>query len=116
MPMYEYICESCHARLEKLQKVSDPPLQECDVCKQPSLKKLMSLSGFRLSGGGWYETDFKDSDKKKNLVKSEEAPAPGAAKTDSPATTPSTGGVDKPKVDSKPETKVESTKDSSNTG
>jgi len=30
------------------------------------VKKMISAAGFRLSGSGWYETDFKDS-KKKNI-------------------------------------------------
>ena len=75
----------------------------------------MSLSGFRLSGGGWYETDFKDSDKKKNLVQSEEAPS--ASKVDGPDTAAASSKTadNKPKVEAKQD-KVESTKDSSNTG
>ena len=34
---------------------------------QPELKKKISAAGFRLTGG-WYETDFKTGDKKKNLA------------------------------------------------
>jgi predicted nucleic acid-binding Zn ribbon protein len=30
--------------------------------------KKISAAGFRLKGGGWYETDFKSGDKKKNLA------------------------------------------------
>ncbi len=67
MPIYEYQCESCGHALEALQKLSDAPLTECPACGQPSLKKHISAAGFRLSGGGWYETDFK-SGKKKNLA------------------------------------------------
>lgn len=67
MPIYEYRCESCGAELEKLQKISDPALVDCPECKKPSLKKKISAAGFRLSGTGWYETDFKTG-KKKNLV------------------------------------------------
>lgn len=67
MPIYEYQCGDCEHRLEALQKISDEPLKECPSCKKPSLKKLISASGFRLKGGGWYETDFKTG-KKKNLA------------------------------------------------
>lgn len=71
MPIYEYQCKACGAELEKLQKLSDAPLVDCPQCKQPELKKKISAAGFRLSGSGWYETDFKKgSDKKKNLVDS----------------------------------------------
>jgi len=44
--------------------MSDDPLLDCPACEQPSLKKLISASAFRLSGSGWYETDFKTGNKK----------------------------------------------------
>lgn len=64
MPIYEYRCESCKTELEKLQKISDPPLVECPECGKPTLVKLISASSFRLKGAGWYETDFKTGNKK----------------------------------------------------
>lgn len=64
MPIYEYRCTACDRRLERLQKISDPPLVDCPECGEPSLTKLMSAAGFRLKGGGWYETDFKDKGKR----------------------------------------------------
>ncbi|ACE83857.1 FmdB family zinc ribbon protein [Cellvibrio japonicus] len=67
MPFYEYQCESCGHELEALQKLSDAPLVDCPACRKSTLKKQISAAGFRLSGGGWYETDFK-SGKKKNLA------------------------------------------------
>lgn len=67
MPIYEYECKACGHRLEKLQKISAAPLTDCPACEQPSLSRLVSAAGFRLAGGGWYETDFK-SGSKKNLV------------------------------------------------
>ena len=69
MPIYEYACKSCQHEFEALQKISDPPLRDCPQCGQAELQKKISAAGFRLKGGGWYETDFKASgDKKKNLV------------------------------------------------
>ncbi len=84
MPIYEYRCESCGEGLEKLQKLSDAPLEICPVCGKPELKKLLSAAGFRLKGSGWYETDFK-KDKQKNLhdggkSESKSAPACGTGK------------------------------------
>ena len=64
MPIYEYQCESCGHQLEALQKVSDEPLVDCPGCGKPALKKKISAAGFRLKGGGWYETDFKTGSKK----------------------------------------------------
>ena len=70
MPIYEYRCAECGHEMEKLQKISDAPLTDCPACGKPGLQKLVSAAGFRLKGGGWYETDFK-SGKKKNIAKSE---------------------------------------------
>ena len=68
MPIYEYRCEHCGHELEAMQKISDAPLTDCPACGQSALKKLISAAGFRLKGGGWYETDFKKAgDRKKNL-------------------------------------------------
>lgn len=67
MPIYEYQCEQCDHVLEAIQKMSDPALSECPACGKPALKKLISASGFRLKGSGWYETDFK-SGNRKNLA------------------------------------------------
>jgi putative FmdB family regulatory protein len=68
MPIYEYQCESCNQTHEALQKLSDALLTECPNCGEQALKKQVTASAFRLSGSGWYETDFKTGDKKKNLA------------------------------------------------
>jgi len=72
MPIYEYACEACGHRLEAIQKISDEPLKDCPECGRPDLTKLISAAGFRLGGGGWYETDFK-SGSKRNLKEVGEA-------------------------------------------
>jgi putative FmdB family regulatory protein len=64
MPIYEYQCQSCGHEYEALQKLNDPALTECPACKKPDLAKKISAAGFRLKGGGWYETDFKSGSKK----------------------------------------------------
>ncbi|QEA39940.1 zinc ribbon domain-containing protein [Pistricoccus aurantiacus] len=68
MPIYEYECKACGHRLEKLQKISAAPLTDCPSCEASSLSRLVSAAGFRLAGGGWYETDFKSGDNKRNLA------------------------------------------------
>jgi len=81
MPIYEYQCEACGYKLEKLQKISDDPLKVCPSCGASKLSKLVSAAAFRLKGGGWYETDFKttgrrnvsDSEKSKSSDSSEKS-------------------------------------------
>ena len=64
MPIYEYECKDCGHQLEAIQKISDTPLTDCPECGKSSLQKQISAAGFRLKGGGWYETDFKKGSKK----------------------------------------------------
>lgn len=97
MPIYEYQCESCSHGLEALQKLSDAVLVDCPACGKSTLKKQISAAGFRLSGGGWYETDFK-SGNKKNLAGdaggssgSSTSSSPTSATTSTSAATPTAG-------------------------
>ncbi len=72
MPIYEYECNNCGHQLEAIQKMSDASLVDCPQCSKPALRKLISAVAFRLKGQGWYETDFKEGDKK-NLSSNEVA-------------------------------------------
>jgi len=64
MPIYEYVCDACEHSMEAIQKMSDGPLVDCPECGKAALKKKISAAGFRLKGNGWYETDFKNGQKK----------------------------------------------------
>ena len=91
MPIYEYRCNNCGHEFDTLQKVSDEPLKVCPECNEPQLVKKVSAAGFRLKGGGWYETDFK-SGKKKNLSGSESKSESSSSGSSSSSTTSSSGG------------------------
>ncbi len=71
MPIYEYKCKSCDHRMEKLQRMSDDALTDCPACEKPELTKLVSAAGFRLTGTGWYETDFKNKGGKPSDTKAD---------------------------------------------
>jgi len=87
MPIYEYSCGACGHALEALQKLSDAPLTDCPACGKAELRKLISAAGFRLKGGGWYETDFKG---KKTASAKSDGEKTETAK-DSPAAPPACG-------------------------
>ncbi len=84
MPIYEYECRSCGETTEVIQKFSDPALTDCPSCGAPELSKLVSAAGFRLSGGGWYETDFKKG-KQRNLKESAKPDAGASGGCGAPA-------------------------------
>ena len=57
MPIYEYSCQKCQARVEVMQKITDKPLKRCQSCGG-KLEKEWSTSSFQLKGSGWYMTDY----------------------------------------------------------
>ncbi|MHA7833233.1 MAG: FmdB family zinc ribbon protein [Algiphilus sp.] len=68
MPFYEYQCPECGVEKEILHGINDKPEILCEQCKGANLQRLISAAGFRLKGGGWYETDFKGNGSKRNLA------------------------------------------------
>ena len=58
MPIYEYRCTACGHQFERLQKISDEPIEICPECGQEDVRKLVSQSGFVLKGGGWYKDHY----------------------------------------------------------
>lgn len=57
MPLYEYECDACHHRFERIQKYSDPLVDVCPSCGGP-VKKLFSSPAFQFKGSGFYKTDY----------------------------------------------------------
>jgi putative FmdB family regulatory protein len=57
MPLYEYECEACGSRFERIQKFSDPLVDVCPTCNGP-VKKLLSSPAIQFKGSGWYVTDY----------------------------------------------------------
>lgn len=57
MPLYEYECDDCGHRFERIRKFSDPPLTICPECDGP-IRKLLSPPAIQFKGTGWYVTDY----------------------------------------------------------
>jgi len=54
MPLYEYECQACHSRIEKILKFSDPELTVCPHCGG-ALERTITAPAFNFAGGGWYK-------------------------------------------------------------
>lgn len=111
MPIYEFQCQACGTEIEVLQKINDPHITDCEVCGKAEMKKQVTAAAFRLSGAGWYETDFKnDSDKKKNLTEAvKDSPSKDKdQKPDDAKDTKKEAKVDSNKETDKASTKAES--------
>ena len=63
MPLYEYQCEACEQRFERIQKFSDPLVETCPHCAG-KVRKLLSSPAIQFKGSGWYITDYGRQDKK----------------------------------------------------
>ncbi len=80
MPLYEYVCESCSNRFEKLMRMSDAK-PDCPECGAAEVKKQVSAAAFSLKGGGWYKDGYSK-------------PGDGAAKSAPKSDSKSSGGSD----------------------
>lgn len=92
MPLYEYECEMCAQRFERIQKFSDPPVDKCPSCGGP-VRKLLSSPAIQFKGSGWYITDY-------------------AKKSGGDGAKPAGSGDAAAKSDSSSETKATATKES----
>jgi putative FmdB family regulatory protein len=61
MPLYEYECDVCSHRFEKIQKFSDPLEDTCPKCGG-HVHKLMSSPAIQFKGSGFYITDYAKKD------------------------------------------------------
>ena len=95
MPLYEYQCEKCGHRFEKIQKFSDRMVKKCPECGG-RVEQMISAPAVQFKGSGWYVTDYpKKSDtgassdgggrdsKKEDKSKSESSAKDGSSKESS---------------------------------
>ena len=107
MPTYEYRCANGHA-FERVQKMSDPPLDRCEVCGAEAVRSISGGAGLIFKGTGFYITDYgKDG---KGVRKDGDAATPAAATTDAKpdaAATTRPEAKPEPKADPKPAPKAD---------
>lgn len=106
MPTYEYECQTCHERVEAVQKFTDPSLTTCPRCGG-ELRKVFSAVGIVFKGSGFYKNDSRSSSKvganapaasssggdtkSSTSVSPDSAPSPSSGES-SPASKPSSDG------------------------
>lgn len=57
MPLYEYKCEKCGHRFEKIEKHSASEIKKCPKCGANAPRQI-SAAGIQFKGSGWYVTDY----------------------------------------------------------
>src|SRR5579864_7209714 len=86
MPLYEYQCDACGRKFEKLQKFADSPPESCELCGKGPVHKLLSSPAIQFKGSGWYITDYA----KKDQVSSGKNDKGSSASTDTKASSDKT--------------------------
>jgi putative FmdB family regulatory protein len=56
MPIYQYECDTCGVRFERMQRMSDEPLTECPEC-DGKVHRVIQPVGIIFKGSGFYITD-----------------------------------------------------------
>jgi putative FmdB family regulatory protein len=116
MPLYEYQCDACGHRFEKIQKFSDPLEDTCPKCAG-HVHKLVSSPAIQFKGSGFYITDYPKGDKG-SAPKSDGGKADLAEKAEKPDTAKSekTDKADKSeKTDTSPKADVSTKSDKAST-
>jgi len=60
MPTYSYECQVCQQEFDRVQKISDPPVKECDTpgCPGKPQRTIPASTSFVLKGNGWYRDGY----------------------------------------------------------
>jgi putative FmdB family regulatory protein len=84
MPLYEYQCQECDRRTEKIQKLSAPDLTVCPHCGG-RLERTLTAAAVQFKGGGWYKDLYSSA---KPTAATASADAPGSKGGDTAASKP----------------------------
>jgi putative FmdB family regulatory protein len=87
MPLYEYECDACGKRFERIQKFSDPPIDLCPHCGQSRVRKLLSSPAIQFKGSGFYITDYAKKSSSEAGSKSSSGGDTGSSSTSDSKTT-----------------------------
>src|SRR3954447_20807594 len=82
MPLYEYECDACGKRFERIQKYSDPLADTCAHCGKGPVRKLLSSPAIKFKGSGFYITDYAKKSSPESGGKSS-SDGDGSSKSDS---------------------------------
>jgi putative FmdB family regulatory protein len=108
MPLYEFECEACKTRFERIQKFTDPNPEACPACGKGPIRKMPSSPAIQFKGSGFYITDYA----KKTAVEGSSGSKPASGDKsggDSASSSSSSSGSDS-KSESKAESKSSDTK------
>jgi putative FmdB family regulatory protein len=99
MPTYDYVCEACAHRFERVQSMTEDPIRVCPECGEEQVVKVFGVPAITFKGSGFYKTDSRSGN--------------GKSKGKSDAKSSETKSSDAKSSESKSESSSSSTSDSS---
>ena len=97
MPTYDYACENCGYEFEQFQAITAKPLRRCPECGKRELRRLIGAgSGVIFKGSGFYQTDYRSENYKKD-----EKSSTGEKKTETKSKDTKSGDKTKPETKNK---------------
>jgi putative FmdB family regulatory protein len=72
MPLYEYECNGCGVRFERLQSINDEPIKKCPECGE-EVRRLIQPVGIIFKGKGFYVTDNRKAKSSTSVAKKEDS-------------------------------------------
>ena len=86
MPLYEFECEACKIRFDRIQKYTDPNPDVCPTCGKGPMRKMPSSPAIQFKGSGFYITDYAKKSSSEAGSKSGSAAGDASASTSTSST------------------------------
>ena len=107
MPLYEFECEDCKTRFERIQKYTDPNPDVCPSCGKGQIRRMFSSPAIQFKGSGFYITDYA---KKSSSEASSGSKSASSEKSSGDSGSSSSSSSSESKSESKTESKSSDTK------
>ena len=87
MPLYEYVCQQCDCRYERLERASEPKDGTCPECGGTS-RRLIGAPALQFKGSGWNHNDYRNRNRNGNATPPTEKQTDTATKAAQSTPTP----------------------------
>ncbi len=84
MPTYEYECTKCGNSFELEQRITEAPRKRCPSCRGRVIRIISGGGGIILRGTGFYQTDYRSAEYKKDAQADRPEPASDAKEKEKP--------------------------------
>ncbi len=96
MPTYQYQCNECKDEFEEFQSMVEPALENCTKCGGKVRRLISGGAGFLFKGSGFYITDYRNSNYKKDSAMDNSSGTSATSKTNNKSSSASKSTVKAP--------------------